>query len=126
MDLGLKGKAVQSLLIEYTVRMQLSDVFFIVIESPFMFDSSGESVCISPEEDSEEAFQPVRELVGQTVESATADDAGTLYLRFSDSTTIEVPPDEAYEAWNVSGPNGALVVCTPGGKLAVWSATEGD
>jgi hypothetical protein len=27
-----------------------------------------------------------------------------------------------YEAWNLSGPNGVLVVCAPGGDLAVWSA----
>ncbi|MDW5614059.1 MULTISPECIES: DUF6188 family protein [Mycolicibacterium] len=124
MDLGLNGKSLQSVLIEYTLRMQLSDVYFIVIESPFNVDSHGESVSLSPEEDADEAFQPIRQLVGQTVEEATADETGALRVRFSDGTRLEVPPDEAYEAWSVSGPNGALVVCTPGGKLAIWSASS--
>lgn len=123
MDLGLNGKCLQSVLIEYTLRMKLSDVYFIVIESPFNVESHGTNVSLSPEEDADEAFQPIRQLVGRMVEEATADDAGALHVRFSDGTRLEVPPDEAYEAWNVSGPNGALVVCTPGGKLAVWSGS---
>jgi hypothetical protein len=121
MDLGLTGKSLQSVLVEYTLRLQFSDVYFIVIESPFNLDSYDRSVSLSPEEDSDEAFQPIRELVGQTVDEATADEAGALRVRFSGGALLQVPADEAYEAWSVSGPNGALVVCTPGGKLAIWS-----
>lgn len=126
MDLGLAGKSVQSTLIEYTLRLQLSDVYFIVIESPFTLHAAGQSISLSSEDDPDEAVEPVRQLVGQTVEDALADESGALRVSFSGGTRLEVPPDAAYEAWNVSGPNGALVVCTPGGKLAVWSATEGD
>ena len=122
MDLGLKGKRLQSVLIDYTLRLQLSDVYFIVIESPFNLDFEGRYVSLSPEEDADEDFEPIRLLVGRTVEEATADESGTLRIRFSYGTLLRVPPDEAYEAWNVSGPDGALVVSTPGGKLATWTA----
>ncbi|MGE2732516.1 DUF6188 family protein [Mycolicibacterium vaccae] len=121
-NLALNGRIVQSVLIDYTLRMQLSDEHFIVIESTFNVDSSGTSVLLSPEEDADEAFQPIRQLVGQTVKEAAADEAGTLRVSFSDGTRFEVPPDDDYEAWNVSGPGGALVVCVPGGELAIWSA----
>ena len=40
---------------------------------------------------------------------------------FSDGTRLDVEPDDAYEAWNVSGPDGALIVCTRGGSLVTWS-----
>ncbi len=121
MDLGLNGTMVQSVLIEFTLRMQLSDAYFIVIESPFRMELHGESISLSPDTDVEEAFDPARQLVGRTVNTATAATNGTLRIVFSDGTQLEVPPDETYEAWSVCGPHGALVVCTPRGRLATWS-----
>ena len=55
MDLGLRGKSLQSVLIEYTVGMQLSDGYFIVIESPFRLDVDGDSFSLSPEEEPDDA-----------------------------------------------------------------------
>ena len=122
MDLGLTGKSLQSVLIEHTVRMQLSNVYFIVIESPFRLDIHGDSFSLSPEEESDAALQPLRQLVGHTIEEATADAAGALHVIFEGGARITVEPDAAYEAWSVSGPDGALVVSTAGGKLAVWKS----
>ena len=51
MDLDLRGKALQSVLIEYTVRLQLSDGYFVVIESPYTLDVQGNSISLSPEEE---------------------------------------------------------------------------
>ena len=46
---------------------------------------------------------------------------GTLDLTFSDGSRLRCAPDDQYEAWQVVGgfPE-HLVVCTPGGELAVW------
>lgn len=123
-NLELEGKELQSVLVNYTVRMQLADVHFIVIESPFTVVVGDDVISLSPEEDAQDAFQPVHQLVGQTVEEAFADEAGALSVRFSGGAHLSVKPDAAYEAWSVSGPDGALVVSTPGGKLAVWSAKK--
>jgi len=122
MDLGLRGKSLQSVLIEHTVRMQLSDVYFIVIESPFRLDIDGDSFSLSPEEEPDAALQPLRQLVGHTIEEATADTAGALHVIFEGGARLTVEPDPAYEAWNVAGPDGALVVSTAGGKLATWKS----
>jgi Family of unknown function (DUF6188) len=120
MDLGLRGTSLQSVLIEYTVRMQLSDVYFIVIESPFRLDIHGDSFSLSPEGESDDALQLLRQLVGHTIEEAMADGAGALRVVFEGGARLTVEPDPAYEAWSVSGPDGALVVSTPGGELAIW------
>ena len=122
MDLGLSGKSLQSVLVESTVRMQVSDVYFIVIESPFRLDVQGNSLSLSPEEEPDVALQWLGQLVGNTIEEATADAAGALHVIFDDGARLTVEPDAAFEAWNVSGPDGALVVSTAGGKLAVWKA----
>ena len=120
MELGLRGKSLQSVQVEYTVRMQLSDVYFIAIESPFRLDIHGDSFSFSPEEDRDGALQSLRPLIGHTIEDATADAAGALHVIFEGGARLTVEPDPAYEAWSVSDPGGALVVSTPGGKLAIW------
>jgi hypothetical protein len=122
MDLGLHGKSLQSVLIEHTVRMQLSDVYFIVIESPFTLDIDGVSFSLSPEEERDDALQALDQLAGHTIEEATADAAGALHVIFEGGARLTVEPDPAYEAWSVSGPDGALVVSTAGGKLAIWKS----
>jgi hypothetical protein len=121
-DLGLSGRAVESTLIEYSVVLQCSGEHFVVISSPFVLENNGLSYAITPEEDSDECFEPVRRLVGQTIKAATVEANGGLQMAFNNGTTLMVAPDDAYEAWNVSGPDGALTVCMPGGQLAIWTA----
>jgi Family of unknown function (DUF6188) len=120
MDLRLRGKSLQSVLIEHTVRMQLSDAYFIVIESRFTLDIQGDSYSLSPEEEPGAAFQPLRQLVDHLIQEATADAAGALHVTFEGGARLTVEPDADYEAWSVSGPGGALVVSTAGGKLSIW------
>jgi len=122
MNLGVAGKELRSVLIDKSMRMQLADTHVMVIESSFTVVSSGAVVRLSPEDDPDEAFQPVRALIGQTVIEAIADDRGSLSVVFDNGVRLLAEPDPAYEAWNVSGPDGFLVVCTPGGELATWSA----
>ncbi|ORA51976.1 hypothetical protein BST22_13730 [Mycolicibacterium chubuense] len=121
MDLGLGGKRLRSVLIEHSVLLQLSEGHFVLIASPFTLVREGMLVAFSPEEDPDEAFGPIRQLIRRAVVEATADESGLLRICFGDGTALQVPSDDAYEAWNVSGPGGALVVCMPGGELAVWN-----
>ncbi|HEX5018716.1 MAG TPA: DUF6188 family protein [Actinomycetes bacterium] len=45
---------------------------------------------------------------------------GTLVLAFG-AATLTVPPAPMYESWQVRGPDGLLIVCSPGGDyVAVW------
>ncbi|OAN30215.1 hypothetical protein A4X20_09880 [Mycolicibacterium iranicum] len=111
----------QSVLIEYSVVFELSGGFFIVIESAIRFERGNSARNLFAEEDPDEDLQPLRELVGSIIDEAAVDPAGALRVGFSDGTRLQVEPDDAYEAWNVSGPDGALIVCTPGGALVTWS-----
>jgi hypothetical protein len=121
-ELELAGERVQSVLIDHSVRLALSGARFVVIESPFTLNSQDGDLLLSPEDDADEAFEPVRQLVGQVVNEAKVSEDGTLSVTFDSGLRLIVRPDPAYEAWNISGPDGALIVCTPGGKLAVWRA----
>lgn len=121
MDLGLSGKLPQSMELEYTLVLQLSGDYFIAISSTLSVDVAGRNIVLSPEEDSGESFQPIRELLGRTVETAEVNHKGALSVTFEEGSHVWVEPDPDCEAWNVSGPNGALVVSMPGGELAIWN-----
>lgn len=123
--LGLDGTSVQSIASDYTVRVQLTAGHIIVIESPFTLRLGTNTTTLSPEEDPERTSEVVQQLVGHTVEAATVDEAGALRVSFDRDVHLLVEPDPAYEAWSLSSPDGALVVSTPGGKLAIWSAQKG-
>jgi hypothetical protein len=65
-------------------------------------------------------FAPVLDIVGKEIKGV-ATDGGTLVLNFTDGSSLSCPPDDRYEAWEVAGGSPQnLVVCTPGGELAVW------
>ena len=63
-------------------------------------------------------------LVGKVV-SSTSTEAGTLVLQFAGGGSMRCEPDVDYEAWQVVGewPQ-SLVVCTPGGELAIVDSTH--
>jgi hypothetical protein len=50
--------------------------------------------------------------------------SGRLTIEFANATRIQVEPDQEYESWQISGEDGLLVVCTPGGDLSVQCPTE--
>jgi hypothetical protein len=62
-------------------------------------------------------------LVNQAVDATIAEDR-QLTLRFAGGTTLTVPPDDKCEAWQLRDDTGLLIVCMPGGGLAVWSPDQ--
>ncbi|MGV0852585.1 DUF6188 family protein [Mycolicibacterium phlei] len=117
-DLDLRGRAVVSVAkYDYTLWLKVMGGYGITIESPVTIDD----VVLSPQDDPAEEFGPVRRLAGLTVETATADKTGVLRVNFRDGTSLVVEPDPHYEAWNVSRPDGSLIVCRPGGGLSRWA-----
>ncbi|MET9491338.1 DUF6188 family protein [Nocardia sp. NPDC006630] len=53
--------------------------------------------------------------------SAAVDSDGTLRMLLDSGAQLAVEPDRYYEAWHVTAPGIYLVVCMPGGELAIWS-----
>ncbi len=56
----------------------------------------------------------------QKIETLAAYKTGMLRIIVSNGIQISVPSDPNYEAWTLSGSRGLLIVCEPGGTLAVW------
>lgn len=63
---------------------------------------------------------PVLRLFPGACESLVVESDGTLRLTFESGHAITAPPDERFEAWAVAGAGPHLVVCAPGGAVAVF------
>jgi hypothetical protein len=44
---------------------------------------------------------------------------GQLVISFATGLILKVDPDQHYESWQISSDDGLLIVCTPGGDLAI-------
>ncbi|MCU1640041.1 MAG: hypothetical protein JWN03_316 [Nocardia sp.] len=69
--------------------------------------------------------EPLAEDLAATLDgvivSAAADSSGALRILLDSSLQMVVEFDRYYEAWHVTVPGIYLVVCMPGGELAIWS-----
>lgn len=126
MKLVISQNTVQSVQHDFTLILQLSGQHFIAISSPVTITQNDKRITLSPEDDPDEHFEPIRNLVGRTVVTGEVDDRGGLHITFDGGTALEVQADPEYEAWNVAGPRGSLVVSMPGGQLGIWSAEPAE
>jgi hypothetical protein len=121
-DIDLRGQTLTDLVADSTARLTFTGDFFIRLESTFTLTMQGQVVSLTPDTDPLEAFSPMQVLVERAVTAATISDDGTLTLTFDDGSEIVAQPDIQYEAWTLTGPNRLIIVCMPGGDLAVWDA----
>ena len=90
--------------------------YTITIECPMTITESGPPV----EPTSTEALGRLRDLLMKHVVAVDHDD-GTLTVSFADGHSLAVAPHDLYEAWQVNGDDGSLIVCMPGGELSWWA-----
>jgi Family of unknown function (DUF6188) len=83
----------------------------------------GATAELAPEDDPTR-LAPALRLARLGVQRTKAFKDGHLEMAFGDGSTLAVPADPDYEAWTITGTNGARIVSTPSGELAVWEANE--
>jgi hypothetical protein len=92
------------------------DEYGLHIEGPFQLVASGATMELDPRAPAMVWFS----LAGRVVEAAEAKAEGSLQIRFSDGSQLNVP-SHRYEAWQLEGPDGELFVSVAGGGFAVWT-----
>jgi hypothetical protein len=63
---------------------------------------------------------PALALFGAKIVSAVAFRSGSLRLIFETGSHLNVKPHPRYEAWGAHGPGKLVLVCQPGGGVALW------
>ena len=94
------------------------------IEGPFDYTTDGVTNRCDTERDPRTAGSALA-LHQHVVEAAFVDVDSNLRLTFDNGATVWVPSDARYETWTFAGPNGLLVVCSPGGRVSIFPARSG-
>lgn len=117
--LGLDGRAIFALTFDGRFRLSIDGGYELVISERFTYRWTE----VDPG-----AFTPgnglLFELWLEVIEHASCDERGELVLVFRSGATIRVPPGEKYEAWEVCGPDGMLIVSMPGGGIADFTPPQ--
>lgn len=114
----LTGEPLVQFRMGYGVHLEIGEDHEVTIETPFGV-TDGDTQW-SGEPLTAEAAGALLPLNLRSVTTGRVTSDGTLALGFG-SATLTVPPHSMYEAWQVRGPNGLLIVCSPGGDyVAVW------
>jgi hypothetical protein len=114
----LTGKPLVQFRMGYAMHLEVGDAHEVTIETTFeVVDGNshwgGEPLTA-------EAAGALLPLNHREVMSGHIATNGTLALGLG-SATLTVPPHPIYEAWQVRGPGGLVIVCSPGGEyVAVW------
>ena len=96
--------------------------YSVKIEVPFVFSVAQESYNVTPE--TQDSVCPVLSIFNKAVSEARAYKRGELQISFLGGSSIVVAPNAAYEAWEIAGSNGLLMVCTPGGDISIWERNQ--
>ena len=121
--ISMPGKVTQCRLddaFSLIITVEPTKAFEIRIEQPFIVSKGREDCTLDPEGDPVD-IAPALHVLRRTIEQAIAFKTGSLELTFDHDLTLCVAEDEDYEAWSIVGPDGLMLVSTPGGGLAIWS-----
>ena len=102
----LSGQTLVNVARDYTLRLTTQEGWEIAIEGEELVDDKDLAVSLYT-------------AIGKPIASFGIQD-GVLSFDVGEAH-VRAVPDAKYESWNVAGPDKQLVVCTPGGELAIWS-----
>ena len=117
----LTGEKITSVYFQGSMRLDigLEPSYLVRIEGPCVFSIDGETFQFrgTPYDSTMEKSQAI---VGNRITSARAYEDGRLELILEGGASISCAPDGKFEPWQISGPDGFLVVSKPSGALEIW------
>lgn len=119
--IALDNCIVQLIKIDFRLGLFLHDgenTLELQIETPFNFLSKdGVAICV-PE--NTQSLGPVLQISNMKVIALIIKKKGEMHIQFESEFSIEIRPDPAYEAWQLSGSTGFLFVCPPEGNVSFF------
>jgi hypothetical protein len=118
-ELPIAGRTVGRVAFDHAVILWTDDGGELRLETTFTFiDISGATTSVVPAAAGASASLLIG-LLDCNIAGATVGDNGALRVSL-DAGTIEVGPDQEFEAWTYAGAKGEKAVCLPGGGLTTW------
>jgi hypothetical protein len=123
--LSFQNGLVRLIQIDFRLGLLLSDASdkaHLYVETPCRLEGPDVDVVLTPAEPS--TLAPVLPLFNTVVTSIAIRNTGQLRVQFGDSRSLQVDPDDAYEAWQLGCSIGLMLVCSPGGKVSIFKQPE--
>ena len=123
--LVLHDGLVQLIQIDFRLGLFVSDASGkaqLYVETPCRLRGIDADVLLTPAEPS--SLAPVLPLFNARVTRVAIRKTGQLKVEFGDGRTLEVDPDDKYEAWQIACSMGFMLVCSPGGNVSVFKEAE--
>ena len=125
------GGALATLLISYTIQLILEGEgagsrHMIQTGSRFTLSGPGGDQVVDVEANPASTVPFLSLLRRTTVTAIAVTEPANLHVEFDTGHAFDIEVDEAYEAWEVHGPDGLFVVASPGGDVAVWEPGGGN
>lgn len=122
--LDVSGQLILQLVLDFQITLVLEH-FRITIEESFILEHpDGTSHIVEPGGDFDQLYPVLPLSRSKVITAAKAFDDGRLEVVMQDGYRLSVvpEPESVYESWNVTGPNGLMIVSLPGGELALWGS----
>ena len=120
MDLKMGGIEATAVELDFALRITFAPAARLTVEGPVLFERDGTTQIVVLGEVDRSGETIFEALLGRVIASAVATATGTLTVSFADGARLVVRPDEMYESWQASAPDGVLYICMPGGEVAVF------
>jgi hypothetical protein len=119
--LRFRDGVVQLIQVDFRLTLFLgdgADTAKLVVETPFRLIALENDVVCSPEKPA--SLAPILPLVNARITGVLAQKSGWLRVEFDSGRSLEVAPNESYEAWQLGSSIGFLLVCSPGGGVSFF------
>jgi hypothetical protein len=123
--LAMDGGRVQRIEIDFRLGLLFGDkaeMASLYIETPCYLRCEGRDIRLIPDEPC--SLAPALALFNAEVADVSIQRTGHLTAMLKDGRSLEVDPNEQYEAWQISSTNGFLLVCSPGGEVSLFQQHE--
>lgn len=120
-QLTMDNGQIRRIEIDFQVRFVFEDSrdsATITIESPFFIKNKDKKEVLNPEDTT--TLAPVLPLFLAHVQDVIINKTGNLKISLKGEKSIEVFPDDQYEAWQIVSSLNILLVCSPGGEVAFF------
>jgi len=94
----------------------------LTIETAFRLKGPNGEVSLTPSAPS--SLAPILPLINTKVTKVVVLKTGRLNVDLEGGLFVEVEPDGSYEAWQIGGGDGWMLVCSPGGSVSFFRDTK--
>jgi hypothetical protein len=123
--LELHNGLVQLIQIDFRLGLFLSDLLDkaqLYVETKCRLKSRDADVSLTPADPS--SLAPMLPFFNAKVAGVAIRKTGQLRVDFGADRFLEVDPDGAYEAWQLSCSTGIMLVCSPGGSVSLFRDSQ--